>query len=369
MNTWDDFVHATPAEIVAWAEDQPWARAMAACQQDVHWHAEGDVWRHTRMVVDQLPLLDDWASLDDTARLKLVFTALFHDAGKPETTIVDPESGRTRSPKHSLVSTAIARHVLRELESPLAFREEVARLVRYHGRPPYMLEKSRPEHETIHLSWMVHNRLLYLFTLADTRGRETTESNRPEENLHLFRVMAEETDCLDRPYAFANDHARFLFFRDELSSLHYVPKEEFRCTVTMMSGLPGAGKDTWLSLHRPDVPVVSLDDLRVELGIEAEDEQGEVIQLARERCREHLRAGRDFAFNATNTMRQTRRRWIDLFADYHAHIELIYLEPTLTRVRQQNRDRAKKVPSSVLEKLIHKLEPPSPVEAHQVVMW
>ncbi|MGL6097679.1 MAG: hypothetical protein ACRC7O_18005, partial [Fimbriiglobus sp.] len=35
-------------------------------------------------------------------------------------------------------------------------------------------------------------------------------------------------------------------------------------------------------------------------------DQGAVIQAARERCREHLRAGRDFAFNATITVRQTR---------------------------------------------------------------
>ena len=35
--------------------------------------------------------------------------------------------------------------------------------------------------------------------------------------------------------------------------------------------------------------------------LDATDNQGEVIQTAREQCREHLRAGRDFAFNATNT--------------------------------------------------------------------
>jgi predicted kinase len=33
--------------------------------------------------------------------------------------------------------------------------------------------------------------------------------------------------------------------------------------------------------------------------------------------------GRSFAFNATNLLRQTRRRWIDLFADYEARIEVV----------------------------------------------
>ena len=155
-------------------------------------------------------------------------------------------------------------------------------MVRYHGRPAYLLEKADPAHEVISLSWLVNHRLLYLFALADTRGRQAAETTRAEETLHLWELVAEENDCFDRPYPFANDQARFLFYRDALSSLHYTPREDYRCTVTLMSGLPGSGKDTWLASHRPDLPVVSLDDLRSVLDVEATDDQGEVIQaLAR----------------------------------------------------------------------------------------
>ena len=107
----------------------------------------------------------------------------------------------------------LARHWLRELGCDLGVREEIAALVRYHGRPPYLLEKSDPAHEVISLSWLVNHRLLYLFALADTRGRRTREMSRPEENLHLWKMVAEENGCFDQPYAFANDHARFLFYR------------------------------------------------------------------------------------------------------------------------------------------------------------
>ena len=123
-----------------------------------------------------------------------------------------------------------------------------------------------------------------------------------------------------------------------------MPHEDYRCTVTMMSGLPGSGKDTWLAANRPDLPVVSLDDLRGELDVEATDDQGEVIQVARERCRELLRSGRSFAFNATNLLRQTRRRWIDLFADYDARIEIVYVEPPLPVILDQNARRDRPVP-------------------------
>ena len=86
MKTWTELAAATLPEILAWAETQPWARAMAACQQDAGWHAEGDVWTHTRMVCAELEKLDAWPNLDPTARLKLLLTALFHDSGKPATT-------------------------------------------------------------------------------------------------------------------------------------------------------------------------------------------------------------------------------------------------------------------------------------------
>ncbi len=125
--------------------------------------------------------------------------------------------------------------------------------------------------------------------------------------------------------------ARFLFYRDQLSSLHYTPHEDYRCTATLMSGLPGAGNDTWLARSRPEIPIVALDAIRNALDIEATDNQGEVIQAAREQCREPLRAGQNFAFNATNITRRMRQRWIDSFADYGARIETVYIEPpTLT---------------------------------------
>lgn len=368
MKSWAELQRASHAQVIAWAENQPWGRAMAACQQDEHWHAEGDVWTHTRMVCAELEKLAEWSTLPPEAQRKLLLTALFHDAGKPATTTRDPVSGRVRSPHHAWVGSGIAREVLRDLGCDFTFREQIAALVRAHGRPVYLLEKPSPEREVISFSWLVENRLLHLFAVADTRGRDTKEMNRPEENLHLWKLMAEECECYDRPFAFANDQARFLFYRDQLNNLHYTPHEEYRCAVTLMAGLPGAGKDTWLARHRPGLPVVSLDAVRSELDLDATGNQGEVIQAAREKCREHLRAGRNFAFNATNITHQTRARWISLFADYQARVEIVYLEPPVSVILAQNRARKTPVPENVILRLLDKLDPPSITEAHSLVI-
>ncbi len=368
MRTWADIAKASNTDIIAWAGQQPWSEPMRQCRQDSEWHAEGDVWTHTLMVCEQVEKLAEYPLLDRSTQLKLLFTALLHDAGKPATTMLDPETNRLRSPKHSLVGASMTRDLFRSLGGGLEMREDTANLVRYHGRPPYLLDKARPEYEVIGLSCQLSNELLYLFALADSRGRAAINTTRAEETLHLWRDLAMEHECYSSAYPFPNDHARFLFFRKPPESLHYTPHEEYRCTVTLMSGLPGAGKDTWLARHRPGLPVVSLDGLREEMDVDATDNQGAVIQAARERCREHLRASRDFAFNATNITVSLRKKWIDLFADYGARIEVIYLEPSLPVIFRQNREREKSVPESVIRKMLSNLEIPTAAEAHRVTL-
>jgi len=376
---WNQLKQSSLQDITAWAEAQPWCRAMVDCVQDAEWHSEGDVWTHTKMVLAEVgrmkeeggklgPYADPTFILQPSDFILLIFTALFHDVAKPLTTEVDPETGRVRSPKHAVKGEHVARAVLRDLGCDLKTREEIARLVRYHGRPAFLLDRDEPIHEVVKLSWLVNNRLLYLFALADTRGRDTDSMTRPEENLHFWKLMAEEWGCHDQPYPFATDHARFTFFRQQEPNLHYVPHEDFSCTVTLMAGLPGSGKDTWLSRNRSDLPVVSLDDIRGELDVESTDNQGQVAQLARERCRKLLRAGTSFAFNATNTMKQTRGRWLDLFADYNARIEIIYLEPPIEKILLQNKCRTQAVPETVIRKLTERCEPPTWIECHRLEM-
>jgi predicted kinase len=90
------------------------------------------------------------------------------------------------------------------------------------------------------------------------------------------------------------------------------------------------------------------------------------VQVGRERCREFLRSGRSFAFNVTNLLRLTRGRWIDLFADYQARIEIVYVEPPLSVILAQNKRRERPVPEKVIGELAARCEPPTLAEAHDL---
>jgi predicted kinase len=136
-----------------------------------------------------------------------------------------------------------------------------------------------------------------------------------------------------------------------------------------MSGLPGAGKDHWLRERAPHLPVVSLDALREEMGVDATDPQGGVVRAARERAREYLRRGEPFAWNGTNVSRRTRVGLIGLLADYRARVRIVYVEAPEAQLRAQNRARPSPVPDQVIDGLLRRWEVPDLTEAHAVEWW
>ncbi len=363
---WKTLRDAPHDEWMAWAQTQSWFQAMAACQQDARWHAEGDVATHTQRVLEALPSLEAWPQLDCHERAILRCTALLHDVAKPLTTEVDSATGQVRSPKHAVRGELMARRILRDLGCDVPTREAIARMVRFHGRPVFVMDRDQPIHEVVRLSWLVTNRLLDLFALADAQGRDTDTQQQRIQDLDFFKILAQEANCYESAYPFENEQSRFTFYRASQPDLHYVSHEAPRCTVTMLCGLPGSGKDHWIAQHRGDWPVVALDAVRDTLGVKPDEDQGRVAQHARELCREHLRVGTSFVFNATNTLRATRARWIDLFANYSARIECVYIEPPLETILLRNRQRERTVPEPVIRRLAERLEPPTWAECHRL---
>lgn len=314
------------------------------------------------MVCEALAALPAWRALNPRDREVVWAAALLHDVAKPECTRL--EEGRWVSPGHARKGAVRAREILWMQAVAPAAREDVCALVKHHMVPGWLLERDDPLRLLAELSQTARCDWLALLAEADMRGRVCADQQALLDRVALFSEYAREQGSWGKPFEFPSPAARFEYFRKPGRDPHYLPHEDYRCHVTVLSGLPGAGKDTWIRLHAFDLPCISLDALREELGVSPLGSQARVVEAARERARELLRARRDFVWNATNLSYDLRSRCLDLFASYAAHIRLVYCEAPCALLEERN--GARDFPWGAVEDLLRRWEVPEPWEAHRV---
>lgn len=350
------------------AEAYPWVADMHGVPQDPRHHAEGDVATHTRMVLEALTALPGYAALNAMNRELLWAAALLHDVEKRSTTVTEPD-GSITSRGHARKGEFTARQLLyRDIPTPFVLREHIAALVRYHGLPLWITEKPDARRAVLEASLRVDTRLLSLLARADVLGRHCADRQELLERIDFFDAYCEEQQCWGTPYAFASGHGRYHYFQKDDAAPDYEPFDDLKGDVVMLSGLPGMGKNRYLNAHYSGWPTVSLDDIRRAHKLRPDDASatGWVVQQAKEQARVYLRQGQSFVWNATNTTRQMRAQWIDLFAAYKARVTVVYIEVPYDEWLQQNRNREYVVSEAVLMRMLAKLEVPLLQEAHTV---
>jgi poly(A) polymerase len=100
----------------------PELEAMKGCEQPPQFHPEGDVFKHTRIMLKMLPAV---------ASLPLVFSILFHDIGKPPTASVD-EEGRIRFNGHDRIGAEMTEAIMERLRFSRAEIDATVEAVRQH---------------------------------------------------------------------------------------------------------------------------------------------------------------------------------------------------------------------------------------------
>jgi len=356
---WDDLSNA-----------YSWIADMKGVPQDPIWHAEGDVFIHTRMVVSALINLPEFELLAEQEKHILVTAALFHDCEKRSTTREEEIDGKMRivSPRHAKRGEFTTRSILyKELNTPFEVREQICKLVRLHGLPIWAISKNNPSKEVIYASTVVNTAHLAMLAKADVLGRMCEDADDILLKIELFKELCKENECFGIERIFKSNYGRYLYFNKDQSSPDYLPFDDLICTVTVMCALPGSGKDTYIQ-NNLNLPELSLDNIRRAHKISPTDKKrnGQVIQMAKEKAKEYLRAKTSFVFNATNITSEMRARWISLFTDYNARVKIVYIEVPYKVLRKQNTNRTHKVPESVIEKMLSRLEIPTVKEAHDV---
>jgi poly(A) polymerase len=100
----------------------PEVEAMKGCKQPPQFHPEGDVFQHTRLMLELLP---------EHLSIPLVFSVILHDIGKPRTATVD-ETGRIRFNAHDRIGAEMAKRIMERLRFSRADTDATVEMVRQH---------------------------------------------------------------------------------------------------------------------------------------------------------------------------------------------------------------------------------------------
>src|SRR5207248_10096625 len=95
---------------------------MKGCKQPEQFHPEGDVFQHTRLMLEMLP---------ENVSVPLVFSVILHDIAKPKTAQVD-ETGRIRFNAHDRIGAEMTEDIMERLRFSRAEIDATAEIVRQH---------------------------------------------------------------------------------------------------------------------------------------------------------------------------------------------------------------------------------------------
>jgi predicted kinase len=338
------------------------ARLRETPQDEVH-HAEGNVAIHSEMVGDALVADPAWLALPRAEQLVLVLAAAFHDVGKWSTTRVDESTGRISSRGHARRGALDTRNALWEAGVPFAIREQVVALVRWHMRPAFLWTAEDPTRDVALLTQSARADLLTILARADTRGRISQDQEDALARVAIFHDHCVSADCVRTPFAFANARSRAQYFSTPGRDPHYAAYDDSWGEVTLLAGLPGAGKDSWLWAHARDLPVVSRDAFRDRLGLKRSETPGALLTAAKEAAKGFLRRRQPFAWNMTSLVRTRRAEQIALAHAYGARVRVVYVEVGIDQLARQSAARVHAVPAASLLKMRQGWEVPDATEA------
>lgn len=344
--------------------------------QDAYYHAEGDVWTHTKMVIAELMKSEKYKSATEDDRFIMFYAALLHDISKPACTVVQ-EDGSISSAGHSKRGAVDVRIMLWKKEVPFEIRESICNIIATHQVPFFAFKPARegdtrphrsPEYIARQLSWQLPLHLLIEVARADMKGRICEEAKNCLDDIDLFEALAFEDECLYQPKVFPDDITRMKYFQSVGAiSADFPFFKEAGSEVIVLSGLPASGKNEWVKNNYPNLPVLSFDDAKEELGIAHGKNPGAAVHLVIDNAKKLLAAKEPFVWNATHIATPMRQKTLDLLYQYGANVTLVYLEVPEHEIKRRNSARNTTLPNGKIDEMLFRWEVPTMIEAHKVI--
>lgn len=154
-------------------------------QQNPKYHPEGNVFRHTMMVVDE-GAKNRERSNDKRA---FMWALLLHDIGKKPTTRM--RKGRLTSYDHDKVGADMARKFLEYFNQDTEFIDKVVGLIRWHMQSLFVVKNMKFQSIDEMLEDVDKNEIV-LVALSDRMGRGGLDSDKVKETIDQINIFKEK---------------------------------------------------------------------------------------------------------------------------------------------------------------------------------
>lgn len=181
--------------------------SLSGIEQNKEFHAEGDVWEHTLLVVDEASKLKNKSS----DPLLFMYASLLHDIGKIYVT-KQASDGRIMSHNHDIVGSERFEETLRKMETSNKMNKQISYLIKNHMKAHRLLEMKQYKVKKLMVEGNIKD--LLLLNLADEKGRisekySSDNANKEyKEKLNLVRSLSKGAEYSITPYIQGKDLIR-----------------------------------------------------------------------------------------------------------------------------------------------------------------
>lgn len=356
----------------------PEFKALENTPQSSVWHGEGNCLNHTLMVYDEMvKLLKNGAPFRNGAteeafskyridEVALLVAALCHDLGKATTTKWDDGLKEYKTKNHGLEGERITRKLFFD-EPDINLRERICWLVRQHMALHHVFDIDSKVYERMMRLYFDRGNILELCYLnyADSMGSINDESRDGDGfvNDRIERVLMSDFSASLTRYDLERHYYGAIKGSTPTSTKVYV-----------MLGIAGSGKSTWIQNNHPDLPVISRDIIREELGYIkhgekaklGKKEESKVSEAFMEKAIKCLENGQDIVIDNLNLTKRYRDAYHKEFLRFAPWYEYVYVEaPTIEdNVARRNGQ----IPKAEIYRMLDNMEFPEPHEYNTLTL-
>ena len=316
----------------------PEFQKLKECEQNPKWHSEGNALEHTKQCVQSAYYHIGYERFKTLDKRTAIMAVLLHDIGKATTT--NFSNGSWHSYGHEFESEKIARRIL--WNENIYFREVVCACAHYHMMVLRLAESKHVIEEMIKISfgeYVYWNYLLFV-KLCDIFGSIPDDNKQTVKDLTKMDTLislAESLHIFNNPF-FPSHKIAEIIAKNPGNKINWDLEDDIskKSKVTVLIGLPGAGKNTYYDkyIDKENTVMLSRDDIRTMLGYCGEnekvvlspDKENEVSRIFDEQFLKALSERKDVCINNINLKKAYRDKYKELAKGYNVMWEYVYIE-------------------------------------------